>query len=116
LGKTELDGEHFFASVAEYFPKQKEEVRYESHEKYIDIQYVIKGKELMGITTRNKVTVDEAYNEEKDITFYTFDGGDYRLATPSNFLIFFPDDMHRPSISAGDSVLVKKVVIKVKID
>ena len=116
LGKTALEGESLFASVAEYFPKNKEEVRYESHEKYIDIQYVISGKELMGITTRDKVIVDEDYNEEKDITFFTFDGGDYRLATPANFLVFFPDDMHRPSVSTGDSVLVKKVVIKVMID
>lgn len=116
LGKTELDGEKLFASVAEYFPKQREEVRYESHEKYIDIQYVIKGEEIMGITTRDKVSAYEAYNEEKDIAFYKSENGDYRHATPANFLIFFPEDMHRPSISTGDSVWVKKVVIKLKID
>lgn len=70
----------------------------------------------MGITTRDKVCADEAYNEEKDIAFYKSESGDYRQATPANFLIFFPDDMHRPSISTGDSVWVKKVVIKLKID
>ena len=70
----------------------------------------------MGITIRGNVTIDEPYIEEKDITFYTFDGGDYRLATPANFLVFFPEDMHRPSISTGDSVMVKKVVVKVKVD
>ena len=116
LGKTALEGESLFASVAEYLPKNKEEVRYESHEKYIDIQYVISGKELMGITTREKVVVDESYNKEMDITFYTFDGGVYRLATPACFFIFFPDDMHRSSISTADTVFVKKVVIKVMID
>lgn len=116
LGKTELDGENLFASIAEYFPKKREEVRYESHQKYIDIQYVIKGAEIMGITTREKVAVDEEYNEEKDIVFYKSESGDYRLATPRNFLVFFPDDMHRPSVSTGDSVLVKKVVVKVKVN
>ena len=116
LGKTELDGENLFASVAEYYPKQREEVRYESHEKYIDIQYVIKGEEIMGITARDQVIGDEAYNEEKDIAFYKSESGEYRQATPANFLIFFPDDMHRPSISTGDSVFVKKVVVKVKVD
>lgn len=116
LGKTALDGENLFASIAEYFPRKREEVRYESHQKYIDIQYVIKGEEIMGITTRDKVTDDEAYNEENDITFYKSENGDYRLATPRNFLVFFPDDMHRPSISSGDSVMVKKVVVKVKVE
>ena len=70
----------------------------------------------MGITTREKVAVDEEYNEEKDIVFYKSESGDYRLATPRNFLVFFPDDMHRPSVSTGDSVLVKKVVVKVKVN
>ena len=116
VGKTELEGENLFASIAEYLPKNREEVRFESHQKYIDIQYVIKGEELMGITTRDNVTVDEAYNEENDIAFYKSESGDYRLATPRNFLIFFPDDMHRPSISTGDSVWVKKVVVKVKVE
>ena len=116
LGKTALDGENLFASIAEYFPKKREEVRYESHQKYIDIQYVIKGEEIMGITTRDKVTDDEAYNEENDITFYKSESGDYRLATPRNFLVFFPEDMHRPSITTGDSVMVKKVVVKVKVE
>lgn len=116
LGKTALDGENLFASIAEYFPKKREEVRYESHQKYIDIQYVIKGEEIMGITTRDKVIVDEDYNEENDITFYKSESGDYRLATPRNFLVFFPEDMHRPSITTGDSVMVKKVVVKVKVE
>ena len=70
----------------------------------------------MGITARDQVIGDEAYNEEKDIAFYKSESGDYRHATPSNFLIFFPDDMHRPSISTGDSVMVKKVVLKVKVE
>lgn len=116
VGKTELDGDNLFAIIAEYLPKKKQEVRYESHQKYIDIQYVIKGEEIMGITTRDKVIEDEAYNEEKDIAFYLSEEGDYRLATPAVFFVFFSENMHRPSISTGSPVFVKKVVIKVKVD
>jgi YhcH/YjgK/YiaL family protein len=116
LGKQELEGEHLFVSVAEYIAKEKPETRYESHKKYIDIQYIIKGEELMGLTTLDKVEVAEPYNEENDITFYEYEGGDYRKATPGNFLIFFPDDAHRPSITTGDTTLVKKIVVKVLIE
>ena len=116
LGKQELEGEHLFVSVAEYYGKQKPVALYESHKKYIDIQYVIKGEEIMGLTTLDKVTVREPYSDEKDISFYDFDGGDYLKATPENFFLFFPEDAHRPSITTGDSVLIKKIVVKIKIE
>lgn len=116
LGKQELEGQHLFVSVAEYYGKQKPETLYESHKKYIDIQYVAKGEEIIGLTTLDKVTIRDPYSEEKDITFYDFDGGEYLKATSENFFLFFPEDVHRPSITTGDSVLVKKIVVKIKID
>ena len=116
LGKQELEGEHLFVTVAEYFGKPKTEALYESHKKYIDIQYVIEGEETIGLTTLDKVIVKEPYNEEKDIAFYDFDGGEYLKATPEKFFLFFPEDAHRPSITAGDSILVKKIVVKVLIE
>ena len=116
LGKQELEGEHLFVSVAEYYGKQKPDALYESHKKYIDIQYIIKGEEVIGLTTLDKVAVRDPYNEEKDIAFYDFEGGEYLKATPENFFLFFPEDVHRPSITTGDSVLIKKIVVKIWIE
>lgn len=116
LGKQELEGEHLFVNVQEYYGKAKPDALYESHKKYIDIQYVVEGEELIGLTTLDKVTVKEPYNEEKDIAFYDFEGGDYLKATPGSFFLFFPEDVHRPSITAGDSILVKKIVFKILIN
>jgi len=116
LGKQELEGKHLFVSVAEYYGKQKPDTLYESHKKYIDIQYVIAGEELMGLTTPDKVTARDPYNEEKDITFFDYQGGEYLKATPDKFFIFFPEDVHQPSVTTGDSVLVKKIVVKIKIE
>ncbi|HRX11467.1 MAG TPA: YhcH/YjgK/YiaL family protein [Draconibacterium sp.] len=116
LGKQELEGEHVFVTVQQYFGKEKPDALYESHKKYIDIQYVIDGEELIGLTTIDKVKVKEPYNEEKDISFYDFDGGDYLKATPEKFFIFFPEDVHRPSITAGDSIQIKKIVVKILLE
>lgn len=115
-GKQELEGEHVFVTVQEYFGKAKPDAFYESHKKYVDIQYVIKGEEIIGLTTPDKVTVNEPYNEEKDIAFYDFDGGDYLKATPEEFFLFFPEDIHRPSITTGDSIQIRKIVVKILID
>ena len=116
LGKQELEGEHVFVIVQQYFGKAKPDALYESHKKYIDIQYVIEGEEIMGLTTLDKVTAKEPYNEGKDIAFYDFDGGDYLKATPENFFLFFPEDAHRPSIAVSDSIRIKKIVVKILIN
>lgn len=115
-GKQELEGEHLFVAVSEYYGKQQEDARYEAHKKYIDIQYVIEGEELIGLTTHDKAEEVEPYNEEKDIAFYRSDEGKLLMANPDRFFVFFPEDVHQPSIIAGDSVLIKKAVVKVRIE
>ena len=111
-----MEGEHLFVSVDDYTTKDKSETRYESHRKYIDIQYVIEGEELMGLTTLDKVEITEPYNEEKDIAFYEFEGGDYIKATPGNFVLFFPEDVHRPVMKVNENSRVRKIVVKVLIE
>jgi YhcH/YjgK/YiaL family protein len=112
-GKHNIDGDTIFALVQEYQTKPLAECKLESHKKYIDIQYVIRGEEFMGVTTKNNQTIVEA-NEEKDYTFYE---GSTSLVRVSKgmFTIFFPDDLHQPCVQTEFASEVKKVVIKVLI-
>jgi YhcH/YjgK/YiaL family protein len=112
-GKHDIEGDTIFALVQEYQTKPLIECKLESHKKYIDIQYVIRGEELMGVTTKSNQTILEQ-NEEKDYTFYE---GATSLVRVSKgmFTIFFPDDLHQPCIQSGSASEVKKVVIKVLI-
>ena len=70
----------------------------------------------MGITPLEKVAVSEPYNPESDLAFYTFEGGKYVEANPKNFLVFFPEDVHRPCIKLNESVPVKKIVVKILVE
>lgn len=115
-GKQELEGENLFIAVSEYRSKDKSDTKYEAHKKYIDIQYVISGVEQMGLASLDKVDITEPYNEEKDLLFYDFEGGEYLRADPTNFFIFFPEDVHRPGIKTGKNVPVKKLVVKLLIE
>lgn len=115
-GKAELDGQNLFYTIDFYLTKNMEDTRYESHQKYIDIQYVFAGEELMGITTTDQAQVTEPYNSEKDIIFYSSDKGIFARANPAEYLVFFPEDVHRPLIKVGDNAAAKKVVVKIKID
>ena len=112
-GKYDIDNDNIFAIVQEYDTKEEQDCVLESHHKYIDIQYMIKGTELMGVTCLNdQVIVEE--NLEKDYTFYNAETSMLKVEE-GMFTIFFPEDLHRPGVKAGQIAKVKKVVVKVKI-
>jgi YhcH/YjgK/YiaL family protein len=113
-GKHDIDGDTIFALVQEYQTKPIAECKLESHKKYIDIQYVIRGEEMMGITTQNNQTILEQ-NLEKDYTFYEGTTSLIRVSK-GMFTIFFPDDLHQPCVQTETVLEVKKVVIKVMIE
>jgi YhcH/YjgK/YiaL family protein len=112
-GKHDIDGENVYASVTENPSKSFDSTQWESHHNYIDIQYVIDGKELIGVEAVSKSTVTKPYDEKKDVANYST-GGKIYSATPGTFFIFFPSDAHRPNITPGGNKMVKKIVIKVK--
>ena len=101
--------------VQEYETKYPHEARYEAHQKYVDIQYIVKGIERMEFAETKDLEVDEAYNAEKDVVFLKepkeidaciVEAGDYR--------IFYPEDAHRPSLCVGEPAKVKKILAKIK--
>ena len=115
--RYELDGTNVYAPVSEYMSKNPEEVRYEAHKKYIDIQYVASGNELIGIAPiSDKKDVLEQYNDIKDVMYVSVTKEVNFKATPDRFFIFFPDDLHKPGLKDGESTMVRKVVVKVKVD
>ncbi len=113
-GKHDIEGDTLFALVQEYQTKPLKECKLESHKRYIDIQYLIRGEELMGVTTKNNQLVVEQ-NDEKDYTFYEGTTSLVRVAQ-GMFTIFFPDDIHQPCVQVQSAAAVKKVVIKVLIE
>ena len=113
-GKYEIDGENIFALVNEYNTKDESEGKLESHKKYIDVQFVAKGKELMGYAPLGNQKVIDEYNEQNDITFFSGEQSFVKV-DEGMFAIFFPTDIHMPGIKFGEKSYVKKVVIKVKV-
>jgi YhcH/YjgK/YiaL family protein len=64
-GKYVVDDDIFYM-VQEYETKYSEQCRYEAHQKYVDIQYIIKGVERMEFadTPKMKVTEKELLQEK----------------------------------------------------
>ncbi len=116
VGKHFLDGDNLFASVDEYFSKNEEDTRFEAHQKYADIQYLVSGEEKIGVLKLEQTNVIVPYDEAKDIAFFTAPQNNYRQASPKVFFIFFTRDAHRPCVKMNSNALVKKVVMKVRMD
>lgn len=113
-GKHPIDGDNVFASVTADSSKDYEKTNWESHRKYIDIQYIIAGEENMGVYPVSKATVTKEYDDKRDAANYNAPAKIY-TGTPGTFFIFFPSDAHRPNITPGGNKVVKKLVIKVKV-
>lgn len=117
LKRYDIDGDNVYAPVSEYLTKNEEDARFEAHREYIDIQYVVSGKELIGVAPMSaKATELEPYNQANDIEFFTVNGGENRLANSSRFFIFFPGDAHRPGLKDAENSPVRKVVVKVRVN
>ena len=117
VGNYEIDGKDIYAFIQSYDSKLKDECSFEGHRKYIDIQYIMDGCEVMGILEASDVVAKEEYNTEKDVTFFEEEAiPSYFVAKKGDFCVFYPHDIHRPSIAYNDFPSnVKKLVIKVHI-
>jgi YhcH/YjgK/YiaL family protein len=70
-GKHEIDGTRLFALVAHDQGRGRDGAILEVHRKYIDIQYVISGNELLGWRPlTNCKAVKQAYDFETDLAFF----------------------------------------------
>jgi YhcH/YjgK/YiaL family protein len=117
-GKYSIDGDNVYATVIVGKTKAFEDKNWEAHRKYIDIQYVINGKEKMGVAPSSPAIVLEEYNETEDVELYMIAKTDCKFykAEPGIFFIFFPEDAHQPGIKIEGYDSDKKMVIKVKAD
>lgn len=113
-GRHVIDGTNVYAIVTEAPTKDYEKTTFESHRKYIDLQYVITGEEAMAKTAVSSVTVSKPYDETADIANYTGEGKLYTVPA-GTFMLFFPSEAHRPNVTPGGNKVVKKIVIKVAV-
>ena len=115
VSKYEIDGDLLKAIVSDKPGMTAEEsgAKFECHDKHIDIQLCIHGKEQIGWKPRqNCIQPKGDYNPEKDVSFYNDAPDMYFELTDNQFAIFFPEDVHAPMIGKDR---IKKMVIKVKI-
>ena len=114
LGRIEL-GDNIYLTVSEYYPRgTREPVLFEAHQNYIDLFYVVFGKEIIYISPSDSMTVTQPYNSETDVVWGTVSEFSALIASPDRFFVVFPYKAHRPGVRDGnDSVFVRRIVVKI---
>lgn len=115
-GKRLIQGDALFAGINGYQTKARAVAKLETHRKYVDIQVLLSGREVIEIFPKKTLTVSEPYNPARDVEFYEKPAQSHAKVTlmPGQFLVFFPDDAHMPCLMAGATPEpVKKVVVKI---
>lgn len=116
-GRVDIDGDNVFALYQLYQSKLPENVRFEAHDVYIDIQLLVSGEEEIHVQNRHELEIEQPYafdvEFQKIPSYYT---AHVCVLTPHVAAILFPEDAHRPGIRHnGKAVSCRKVVLKVKI-
>lgn len=114
VGRHDIDGDRVFALVQKYNTKPRSAGFWEAHQRYIDVQVVVSGTELMLYAPIQTLTASAPYDAEKD--FAAFEGqGQELLVRDGQFAIFFPHDVHMPQLAASEPSPIHKIVLKVAV-
>ncbi len=113
-GDLSIDGERVFGFVRDFALSGEGELRYESHRRYIDIQYVLGGGEEILCARTEELSVTTPYDADRDIAFH----GDARAFTrivvrEGEFALFFPWDAHKPCCRTEGYAQSRKLIIKI---
>jgi YhcH/YjgK/YiaL family protein len=106
--------EYMFAVVETSFPKPVVEQKLETHKKYIDVQYIIEGYDIMG--WKNLLNCNQIYKDyqlSKDIAFYSDKPDCNIVLNQGTFAVFFPHDAH---VRLYSTLPVKKCIVKIAIE
>ncbi|AIZ78856.1 N-acetylneuraminate anomerase [Actinobacillus equuli] len=117
LGWQDLE-EGVRMNVMEFETSPAEEKKAEMHRKFIDIQLLISGEEMIeyGLGEPNLAKFDE-YRDEDD--YQLTDAIEHKnelVLQPNMFAIFLPYEPHKPGNAVnGQNKLLKKLVVKVPV-
>jgi len=112
-GKYELQGQSLYAIVDEYMTRPQDACRLETHRRYADVQYVVRGSELMGYAPAILLKPEGTYDAERDVQFHR-GRADFLLLHQGLFAVMLPSDAHMPGVAVdGHPAAVKKIVVKV---
>ena len=113
LGRYELQGDDIFYMVQRYETDPDKTIA-EAHNKYIDIQFMVNGEEIIGVAPICCEKTETEARPENDVWFYECKTEPLTLIKNS-FMVLYPNDLHCPGVAVDGARECHKVVVKVKV-
>ena len=117
--RIDIAGDDVYVMIQHYSTEGLAGRSFETHDDYIDIQYVASGVETIIYGNRRDLAVEKAYDPKADCTLYQLDGVERTISLDmkaGDFAVFFPADGHVPKIWTTDvPSKVVKAVFKVRV-
>lgn len=116
-GHYDIDGDRIFANVSSYSPTElRDDMLFEAHRKYIDLQAVLAGGERIDWAPLSTLSEErEEYSKGGDAAFYSGDAHINVRLKAGEFVLLLPSDAHKPCINSGFET-VTKAVIKIAVE
>lgn len=112
VGRYELDRGFYMIQKGKTNPLG--ESQFEAHERYIDVQIMVSGEEIVEWARIEDLTVTQAYDEEKDFKLCKGQGARVEIKAGMCYVLL-PEDAHKPCCHITDQMSYTKIVIKLPI-
>ena len=112
-GKHHIEGDRLYLVIALDEGTGCECAVLEAHRKYIDIQFVIEGTDVIGWKPVRECTdVSRPYDASNDVELYGGKPLSWNPVSGSAFAVYFPGDAHAP---LGGTGRLRRAIVKVGI-
>ena len=115
LGRHEIDGANMFANVMAFETGNAKDKQAEVHKQYIDVQCLISGEEKIEFSLSNKNNaIATEYDSDNDFYLVSeLQQSSELILNPGMFVLFYPEQPHKPGCFIDRCQPLKKIVIKV---
>ena len=105
-----------YIQVLTYETKDITKDSFECHQKYMDVHYILEGKEIIDVSSEIYSSFSDNYDEQRDIEYFDPPKGYNSVVLKAgDFLIIGLNELHRTNGRvSSESDLVKKIVVKIR--
>jgi YhcH/YjgK/YiaL family protein len=93
--------------------KPWEDAKLEAHRAYLDVQYILEGKDTVGWAPVDTLTPEGEFDTEKDYCLYTGENTPVEIKAGYCYVVY-PEDAHAPNTHLSVPSDYKKIVVKLK--
>ncbi len=113
-GRHDIDGDDLYVNVMNYTTKSVDQCMWEAHKAYLDLHFVFKGKEKLGISDLGNMKVEE-YQADKDYVPMTGEADTTIELKEKGAILLYPEDAHMTAIQVDGPEELLKAVFKIRI-